>query len=66
MPINREEKNEVRGENTFVYELSDDVMYVEDGNAKSKEDFINYIGNGTKRFKIYFNDDGKVNKIEKM
>ena len=66
VPINREEKNEVRGENTFVYELSDDVMYVEDGNAKSKEDFVNYIGNGTKRFKIYFNNDGKVNKIEKM
>ena len=42
------------------------MVYIEDGNAKTKDDFVNYVGSKKKRIKIYFNNDGEVNKIEKV
>ncbi len=65
-PAGEEETEERTGEYDYVYKLADDFEYVEDGKAKSKDDFAKYIGSDVKRFKLYFNDKGLVEKIEKV
>jgi len=62
----RENEEIEKGEHDFTYNVANEVEYIEDGQKKTKDDFIKYIGNGSKIFKIYFNENGQVNKIEKV
>ena len=57
---------EIIGENTFEFNLADNVEYVEGDATKTKADFENYIKGGGKRLRLYFDDNGDVSKMIKM
>ena len=57
---------EIIGENTFEFNLADNVEYVEGDATKTKADFENYIKGGGKRLRLYFDDNGDVSKMIKL